>query len=251
MRELEEERDGLKRELAEANRRVAELEAAGAARTRRTATLGGSPILGSKLEVEFASGERPSDVQFQWFRVQSDGSEVAIPGARRHQYAPEPADAGCHLICSITSASMAERESLTTDSCVDFDAELINHVRSSSEAFRRGASFKVLLVHLNGVPCGRKEVYSLDVEPSGVALRKSASSEILHSCSYRPELEACGARGGGAAAQQGLYIGMAGTGVMLACTSSLQRNTALILMRRFAEQQGLHLRGPQEPSPSP
>ena len=62
----------------------------------------GNPTLGGTLRVTAAAPLTAAT--FQWFRVGASGSEEPIAGATRHQYAPEPMDCGCMLLCSVQPA---------------------------------------------------------------------------------------------------------------------------------------------------
>ena len=66
-------------------------------------------------------------------------------------------------------------------------------------------------------------------------------------------MQVCGARGGGDAAAQGLFLALSPALVfMLACEASRERNAAIMLIRRFAQEVGINLGGPDDaPQPPP
>ena len=61
------------------------------------------------------------------------------------------------------------------------------------------------------------------------------------------ELQVCGARGGGDAAAQGLFLAFGPQLVfMLACESARQRNAAILIIRHFAKERGVIILGPKD-----
>jgi hypothetical protein len=64
---------------------------------------------------------------------------------------------------------------------------------------------------------------------------------------YNDQMQVCGARGGGDAAAQGLFLCLGPTLVfMLALESAKQRNAAIMLIRMRALARGFHVLGPKD-----
>ena len=141
------------------------------------------------------------------------------------------------------------------------------------------AEFNVVVVQRNGEMQDRREVHQLEVLPSKLKLKRAgrtrykedytaamqarapggpspaigvARAALLRLALSRVGGEAaraqvCGARGGGDAAAQGLFLALGPHLVfMLACESARQRNAAIMLIRHFAAEKGLSILGPKD-----
>eukprot|EP00239_Pterosperma_sp_CCMP1384_P008354 CAMPEP_0197852696 /NCGR_PEP_ID=MMETSP1438-20131217/21227_1 /TAXON_ID=1461541 /ORGANISM="Pterosperma sp., Strain CCMP1384" /LENGTH=396 /DNA_ID=CAMNT_0043466857 /DNA_START=15 /DNA_END=1205 /DNA_ORIENTATION=- len=205
--------------------------------------LSGEPVLGQTLRV---SGGNTTNCVAQWHRVSSDGNTDIIAGATRVQYAPEPRDVGYLLGCNVSSPG-GKPQMATTEKFIEMSPGLTDYVNTLMA--RGGGEFNVVIVQLNGAMQDRRSVYQLEVLSSKLKIKRNGRTKYKEN--YHPRMQVCGARGGGDAAAQGLFLALTPSLVfMLASESSRERNAAIMLIRKFSQQNGIFLKGPESSSPS-
>ena len=101
-------------------------------------------------------------------------------------------------------------------------------------------SLNVIVVQQNGRVQQERPLHKLEISFAKVKLRRDDKTRFKES--YNGEMQVCGARGGGDAAAQGLFLNFKGTlNFMLACESKKERNCAIYLIRKFALLQSVAL----------
>lgn len=203
----------------------------------RRCALGGSTELGGVVRVK---GVDPSAAQFQWFRYnQADGSQSVIEGATRHQYAPEPADVGGALSVTVHRPGTGTPPvSLRTSTLVTSPPAYGEYV---ARMISRGTlSLNVVIVQQCGRVLQERPLHKLEISFSKVKIRRDDKTRYKEA--YNSEMRVCGARGGGDAAAQGLFLNLKGSmSFMIACENKKDRNCAIALIRKFALLQSVSL----------
>lgn len=180
---------------------------------------------------------------FQWLRVHKTGLQDAIGGATRQQYAPEPRDVGVVLACAITP-SPGEPVQLVSMQAPLSDMDGLPAAVSALAA-KESAEFNCVVVQRNGEMQDRREVHRLEVLGDRVKLKRSGKTRFKEA--FGDGMQVCGARGGGDAAAQGLFLALSPSLVfMLACESAKQRNAAILLIRDRAKERGFQVLGPKD-----
>ena len=180
---------------------------------------------------------------FQWLRVHKNGLQDAIGGATRQQYAPEPRDVGVVLACAITP-SPGEPVQLVSMQSPLSDMEGLPAAVAALAA-KESAEFNCVVVQRNGEMQDRREVHQLEVLNDRVKLKRSGKTRFKEA--FGDGMQVCGARGGGDAAAQGLFLALSPSLVfMLACESAKQRNAAILLIRERAKERGFQVLGPKD-----
>ena len=204
-------------------------------------SISGTPVLGGTLRVSGATALPYAT--FQWLRVHKSGAEDPIGGATRQQYAPEPRDVGLVLACAITPAPGEPVQTVRTAvPLADMEG-----LAAAVEAYaaKESAEFNCVVVQRNGEMQDRREVHQLDVLSDRVKLKRSGKTRFKEA--YGDGMQVCGARGGGDAAAQGLFLALSPSLVfMLACESAKQRNAAILLIRSRARERGFQVLGPKD-----
>jgi hypothetical protein len=164
--------------------------------------ISGSPVLGGTLRVSGATGLPYAT--FQWLRVHGSGVEDPIGGATRQQYAPEPRDVGVVLACAVTPAPGEPVQTVTTPTPL---AEMDGLAAAvSGFASKEAAEFNCVVVQRNGEMQDRREVHQLEVLGDRVKLKRAGKTRFKEA--YGDGMQVCGARGGGDAAAQGLFLAL-------------------------------------------
>ncbi len=159
-------------------------------------------MLGGTLRVSGASGLPYAT--FQWVRVHKSGVEDAIGGATRQQYAPEPRDVGVVLACAVTPAPGDSVQVVSTGVPLADMEGLAPAV--AAFATKEAAEFNCVVVQRNGEMQDRREVHQLEVLGDRVKLKRSGKTRFKEA--YGDGMQVCGARGGGDAAAQGLFLAL-------------------------------------------
>ncbi|GBG66847.1 hypothetical protein CBR_g70724 [Chara braunii] len=204
--------------------------------------LEGLELLGSTLYVMATSYDvpTPSSCELQWYRIHEDGESDPITGAIRAQYAPEPLDVGCCLRVTIRHAGILE----IVESSGPLEAspgleDFVNLLQSYGNA-----PFNVVVIQYNGEYVERRAPHVLEISRARVKLRRGRVVKARGT--YNHEMWLCGARGGGEAAAQALFLQTRAKQYVLALESERERNGAIMLARRFATEHNVHLMGPGE-----
>lgn len=101
-------------------------------------------------------------------------------------------------------------------------------------------SLNVIIVQQSGKVQQERPLHKLEISLGKIKLRRDDKTRFKES--YNGEMQVCGARGGGDAAAQGLFLNLKGNlSFMLACESKQERNTAIYLIRKFAMLQSVAL----------
>eukprot|EP00958_Prasinococcus_capsulatus_P029685 scaffold7614_cov417-Prasinococcus_capsulatus_cf.AAC.6 len=160
------------------------------------------------------------------------------------QYSPEPADIGHYLTCILETSTGTEYR-VTSSEPVSHDPELVEYADALLKRGRNGkAQVPVVVVQMNGEAQNKRQLYTLEIGSTSVAVKKDG--QILHEAPYSHKMQVCGARGGGDAAGQGLFLALHPSQVfMLALQSPRERNAAILLVRSMAKAKGLKLEGPK------
>ncbi len=198
-------------------------------------------MLGATLRVGGASGLPYA--AYQWHRVSSAGVEELIGGATRQQYAPEPRDLGLKLMCAVTASPGEPAQPVTTQAVIADMEGLAATVAAA--AGKESVEFNCVVVQRNGEMQDRREVHQLEVLGDRVKLKRAGKTRYKES--FSDQMQVCGARGGGDAAAQGLFLALSPSLVfMLACESAKQRNAAIMLIRHRAAERGFSVLGPKD-----
>ena len=184
-----------------------------------------------------------SNATYQWVRLNADGTEELVGGATRQQYAPEPRDLGKKLVCSVTT-SPGDPPHLVSTQTVVSDMEGLSALVETAAA-KESIEFNCVVVQRNGEMQDRREVHQLEVLHDRVKLKRQGKTRYKES--YSDAMQVCGARGGGDAAAQGLFLALSPSLVfMLACESAKQRNAAIMLIRKRAAEKRVCVLGPKD-----
>ena len=184
-----------------------------------------------------------SNATYQWVRVNTDGMEELVGGATRQQYAPEPRDLGKKLVCSVTTSPGDPPQLVSTAAAVS-DMDGLAAVVEAAAA-KESYEFNCVVVQRNGEMQDRREVHQLEVLSDRVKLKRTGKTRFKES--YSEAMQVCGARGGGDAAAQGLFLALSPSLVfMLACESAKQRNAAILLIRKRAAERNVIVLGPKD-----
>eukprot|EP00884_Botryococcus_braunii_P012828 jgi/Botrbrau1/21546/Bobra.174_2s0048.2 len=161
--------------------------------------------LGETLRVLGPAGSQ-LPAQVQWFRSVGVSWEPII-GATRCQYSPEPSDVGTALACRLHPGSPSANPS--TEPITLTSAQPVANLHGLEEYVQlleaEGLGrFSVVVVQLNGVLQAHRQVCTLEISSQGICL-------IVDDCcalrrSFEEGMQVCGARGGGEAAAQGMFL---------------------------------------------
>jgi len=208
-------------------------------------TISGDPILGNTLHI-VGAGPIPTSTHTQWYRLTGDGEMQSIAGANRVQYAPEPRDVGFTLLCSLAPQEGGAALTAYSSGPIQAGEGLTTYVNAL--VTKGQGEFGVVIVQLNGKSEDKKVVHQLEVLRNRLKIKHKGKTKYKEN--YTLQMQVCGARGGGDAAAQGLFLALDPSQVfMLACESARERNAAIMLIRKFAEECAVNLVGPEESVP--
>ena len=201
----------------------------------------GACVLGSTLRVGGTTGL--PNVAFQWYRIAPSGAEELIGGATRQQYAPDPRDVGLTLRCAVTASPGEAPQQVSSPEAVTDMEGLSSTVAGAANL--ESVEFNCVVVQRNGEMQDRREVHQLEVLNDRVKLKRAGKTRFKES--FSEAMQVCGARGGGDAAAQGLFLALSPSLVfMLACESAKQRNAAILLIRKRAAERNVVVLGPKD-----
>lgn len=209
--------------------------------------LEGLQCLGSMLQVVCLSGTQMdlSNISIQWFRIHpKENNKEIISGATRPVYALEPHDVGRYLQAEIDVGG--EIAVAKTAGPVDPDAGLVDYVETLIR--KPETEFNVVVLQLNGVEQPKESVHVLNVGRLRMRLTKGKS--VVAKEFYSSSMQLCGVRGGGEAASQAMFWRPRNDlSLVLAFETTRERNTAIMLARRFAIDCNIILAGPGDKTP--
>jgi len=209
--------------------------------------LEGLQCLGSMLRIVGLSGTHMdlSNISIQWFRIHpKESNKEIISGATRPVYALEPHDVGRYLQAEIDVGG--EIAVAKTAGPVDPDAGLVDYVETLVR--KPETEFNVVVLQLNGVDQPKESVHVLNVGRLRMRLTKGKS--VVAKEFYSSSMQLCGVRGGGEAASQAMFWRPRNDlSLVLAFESTRERNTAIMLARRFAIDCNIILAGPGDKTP--
>ncbi|WVZ57051.1 hypothetical protein U9M48_007492 [Paspalum notatum var. saurae] len=209
--------------------------------------LEGLQCLGSMLRIVCLSGTQMdlSNISIQWFRIHpKENNKEIISGATRPVYALEPHDVGRYLQAEIDVGG--EIAVAKTAGPVDPDAGLVDYVETLIR--RPDTEFNVVVLQFNGIEQPKESVHVLNVGRLRMRLTKGKS--VVAKEFYSSSMQLCGVRGGGEAASQAMFWGPRNDlSLVLAFETTRERNTAIMLARRFAIDCNIILAGPGDKTP--
>uniref|UniRef100_A0A0E0ANE8 Stomatal closure-related actin-binding protein coiled-coil domain-containing protein n=1 Tax=Oryza glumipatula TaxID=40148 RepID=A0A0E0ANE8_9ORYZ len=176
----------------------------------------------------------------QWFRVQPEGNKKEIiSGAIKQAYAPEPHDVGRYLQAEINHCG--EISVVKTASPVDPAAGLVDYV----ETLLRNpeTEYNVVVLQVNGIKQPTDSIHILSV--GKLRMRLAKGKTVIAKEFYSSTMQLCGMRGGGDAAPQSMYWQpRRDLSLVLGFETARERNSAIMLARRFAIDCNIILAGP-------
>ncbi|XP_052160894.1 stomatal closure-related actin-binding protein 1-like [Oryza glaberrima] len=176
----------------------------------------------------------------QWFRVQPEGNKKEIiSGAIKQAYAPEPHDVGRYLQAEINHCG--EISVVKTAGPVDPAAGLVDYV----ETLLRNpeTEYNVVVLQVNGIKQPTDSIHVLSV--GKLRMRLAKGKTVIAKEFYSSTMQLCGMRGGGDAAPQSMYWQpRRDLSLVLGFETARERNSAIMLARRFAIDCNIILAGP-------
>uniref|UniRef100_A0A0E0KE14 Stomatal closure-related actin-binding protein coiled-coil domain-containing protein n=1 Tax=Oryza punctata TaxID=4537 RepID=A0A0E0KE14_ORYPU len=186
-----------------------------------------------------------SSTSIQWFRVHpKESNKEIISGATKSVYAPEPHDVGQYLEAEINFGG--EIATAKTAGPIDPDAGLVDYVETLVR--KRETEFNVVVLQLNGIDQPKESVHVLNV--GKLRMRLSKGKTVVAKEFYSSSMQLCGVQGGGEAASQAMFWRPRNDlSMVLAFETTRERNTAIMLTRRFAIDCNIILAGPGDKTP--
>jgi hypothetical protein len=238
--------------------------------------LEGLQCLGSVLRIVALSGTHMdlSNISIQWFRIHpKESNKEIISGATRPVYALEPHDVGRYLQAEIDvggEIAVAKTAGPVDPGLFDWtylariiicmsgllhdilcllllaDAGLVEYVETLVR--KPETEFNVVVLQLNGIEQPKESVHVLNVGRLRMRLTKGKS--VVAKEFYSSSMQLCGVRGGGEAASQAMFWQPSNDlSLVLAFETARERNTAIMLARRFAIDCNIILAGPGDKTP--
>ncbi|KAI4988147.1 hypothetical protein ZWY2020_029777 [Hordeum vulgare] len=209
--------------------------------------LEGLQCLGSMLHIVCQNGTPMdfSNISVQWFRIHpKESNKEIISGATRPAYAPEPHDVGRYMQAEINFGG--ETAIAKTAGLVDPDAGLVDYVETLVR--KPETEFNVVVLQLNGIDQPKEAVHVLNV--GRLRMRLSKGKTVVAKEFYSSSMQLCGVRGGGEAASQAMFWRpRSDLSFSVAFETARERNTAIMLARRFAIDCNIILAGPGDKTP--
>ncbi|CAD6222841.1 unnamed protein product [Miscanthus lutarioriparius] len=209
--------------------------------------LKGLETLGSMLHivVQDCAHVDFSNSSIQWFRIQPEGSKKEIiSGATKPVYAPEPHDVGRYIQAEIKFGGQISIAK--TSGPIDPAAGLVDYV----EALVRNpeTDYNVVILQVNGIAQAADSVHVLSI--GRLRMRLAKEKAVVAKEFYSSSMQLCGVRGGGDAAPQAIFWQpRKDLSFVLAFETTRERNSALMLARRFAIDCNIILTGPGDKTP--
>ncbi|KQK14962.1 stomatal closure-related actin-binding protein 1 [Brachypodium distachyon] len=207
--------------------------------------LEGLESLGSMLRVVVRCDVPLPNSSVQWFRIQHKGSKKElISGATKLVYAPEPHDVGRYLQAEINLGG--EVSVAKTTGPVDPAAGLVDYVETLVR--NPETEYNVIVLQVNGVNQSTDSIHVLCIGKLRMRLAKGMT--VVAKEFYSPSMQLCGVRGGGDAAPQAMFWQPCeDLSLVLGFETARERNSAIMLARRFAIDCNIVLVGPGDKTP--
>ncbi|XP_010508799.1 PREDICTED: stomatal closure-related actin-binding protein 2-like isoform X1 [Camelina sativa] len=205
--------------------------------------LDGSQSLGSCLRIRASSdiGVDISKCSIQWYRAASESSRrEAISGANWSVYAPEPFDVGRVIQADILLNG--QKFTVTTDGPINTAAGLESRVESLLR--KSNSEFTVVISQMNGQDhSSRSHVFTV-----GKARIKLSRGWITKAREiYSTSMQLCGVRGNANLPAKALFWQLRkGITFLLTFESEQERNAAIVLARKYADDCNVTLVGPDD-----
>ncbi|KAL6841780.1 hypothetical protein ACP4OV_028292 [Aristida adscensionis] len=209
--------------------------------------LEGLESLGSMLRIVVRNNASLdfSNSSIQWFRIQPNRSKKEIiSGATKPVYAPEPHDVGRYLQAEIKFCGQIS--TAKTAGLVDPAAGLIDYVETL--VMNPETEYNVLVLQVNGISQSADSLHVFSI--GKLRMRLAKGKTLLAKEFYSSSMQLCGVRGGGDAAPQAIFWQpRKDLSFILAFETIRERNSALMLARRFAIDCNIILAGPGDKTP--
>lgn len=207
--------------------------------------LEGLESLGSMLCIVVRNDVSLSNSSIQWFRVQPEGSKKEIiSGATKLVYAPEPNDVGRYLHAEVNLGG--EIFVAKTAGPVDPAAGLVDYVETLVR--NPETEYNVVILQVNGVDQPTDSIHVLCI--GKLRMRLAKGSKVVAREFYSSSMQLCGVRGGGGAAPQAMFWQpRKDLSLVVGFETARERNSAIMLARRFAIDCNIILAGPGDKTP--
>ncbi|KAA0025870.1 hypothetical protein IC582_019056 [Cucumis melo] len=206
--------------------------------------LDGSETLGSFLRIKCASDVAPplSKCSIQWYRMSSDCSwKQVITGATKSIYALEPLDVGRTL--QVEVVSNGQKVNLMTTGPIESAAGLGTHVETLLR--KSNSEFNVTISQMNGQDYASNSVHVFHVGKMRMKLSRGWITKAREN--YSSSMQLCGVRDDRSTATKALFWqGRKGLSFMLMFESERDRNAAIMLARKYANDCNVMLAGPDD-----
>ncbi|KAM0865990.1 hypothetical protein ACQ4PT_042880 [Festuca glaucescens] len=207
--------------------------------------LEGLESLGSMLRLVVRNNVSLSNASVQWFRVQPEGSKKElISGATKLVYAPEPHDVGRYLQAEVNLGG--EISVAKTAGPVDPAAGLVDYVETLVR--NPETEYNVVVLQVNGIGQPTDSIHVLCI--GKLRMRLAKGKTVVAKEFYSSSMQLCGVRGGGDAAPQAMFWQpRKDLSLVLGFETARERNSAIMLARRFAIDCNIILAGPGDKTP--
>lgn len=207
--------------------------------------LEGLESLGSMLRVVVRNDVGLSNSSLQWFRMQPEGhKKEIISGATKLVYAPEPHDVGRYLQAEVNLGG--EISIAKTAGPIDPAPGLVDYVETLVR--NPETDYNVVVLQVNGMDQPTDSIHVLCV--GKLRMRLAKGTTVVAREFYSSSMQLCGVRGGGDAAPQAMFWQpREGLSLVLGFETARERNSAIMLARRFAIDCNIILAGPGDKTP--
>ncbi|XP_044964653.1 stomatal closure-related actin-binding protein 1-like [Hordeum vulgare subsp. vulgare] len=207
--------------------------------------LEGLESLGSMLHVVVDNDVALSNNSVQWFRIQPGGhKKEIISGATKLVYAPEPHDVGRYLQAEVNLGG--EISVAKTAGPLDPAPGLVDYVETLVR--NPETDYNVVVLKVNGINQPTDSIHVLCV--GKLRMRLAKGTTVVAREFYSSSMQLCGVRGGGDAAPQAMFWQpREGLSLVLGFETPRERNSGIMLARRFAIDCNIVLAGPGDKTP--
>ncbi|XP_038721264.1 stomatal closure-related actin-binding protein 2-like isoform X2 [Tripterygium wilfordii] len=206
--------------------------------------LDGSETLGSCLRLRPCSDRSPllSKCSVQWYRISTEGSQKElIAGVNKSAYAPEPFDVGRMLQAEIISNG----QKVTVTTAGPIDPGLGSYVETLLR--KSHSEFNVVISQVNGQDHPSHSVHVFNVGKMRIKLCRGWITKAREI--YSMSMQLCGLRvDSNAAAKQLFWQARKGLSYVLTFDSERERNAAIIVARKYAQDFNVMLGGADDQS---